>query len=162
MANTDLGSDDIVDYISSYAVPQSAEISKAQAVIVEDSTPALKMLGVLDAIGSDMLKAFWALKWTRKLAGREGDWPDQGVVKWSTQANCSIAANGTSFRCRNEGERVEGIDTWYSNTKGAQDFNVTYFRGMNATIYNYMVVLRDALQWVFHSSCMHPYSLRSI
>jgi hypothetical protein len=141
MANTDLGSDDIVDYISSYAVPRTADISKAQAVLLTDNTPALKMLGVLDAIGSDLLKALWAEKWVWKLSGRDNEWPDQAVVKWSAQANC------TSWdRCRNRGENVEGIETWYSNTRGSQDYDPDYLKPLNTTIYNYFVILRDALQ----------------
>lgn len=139
MANTDLGSDDIVDYISSYAIPVTADISKAQAVLLTN-TPALKMLGVLDAVGSDLLKALWAQKWAWKLSNRDNQWPDQAVVKWSNKANCT-----SDERCRLRGSNVEGIDSWYSNTRGSQVFDPPYFRPMNTTMYNYFVVLRDAL-----------------
>jgi hypothetical protein len=99
------------------------------------------MLGVLDAIGSDLLKAMWAQKWAWRLNGKDEMWPDQGVVKWSAQTNC------TSWeRCRSTGERTEGIELWYSNTRGAQNWEPEYFKPMNTTIYNYFVTLRDALQ----------------
>ncbi|KEP48158.1 putative transmembrane protein [Rhizoctonia solani 123E] len=140
MANTDLGSDDIVNYISSYAVPRTTDISKAQAVLLANDVPALKMLGVLDAVGSDILKALWAQKWLWKLTNRDNQWPDQAVVKWAAQANCTNLE-----RCRTTGPRVEGIDTWYSNTKGSQDFSPEYLRPMNTSVYNYFMVLRDAL-----------------
>ncbi|CAE6458917.1 unnamed protein product [Rhizoctonia solani] len=143
MANTDLGSDDIVDYISSYAVPRTADISKAQAVLLANNVPALKMLGVLDAVGSDILKALWAQKWAWKLSGRDNQWPDQAVVKWASEANCT--GSGSLDRCRSAGVGVEGIETWYSNTRGSQNFSLPYFRPMNTTINNYFIVLRDAL-----------------
>ncbi|CUA68716.1 hypothetical protein RSOLAG22IIIB_08082 [Rhizoctonia solani] len=57
IANTDLGPDDIVNAISPYTVPHSAEIAKAQMVPLAQSVPALTVLGVLDAIGSDLFKA---------------------------------------------------------------------------------------------------------
>lgn len=144
MANTDLGSDDIVDYISSYAVPRSADINNAQSVLLSADTPALKMLGVLDAIGSDLLKLLWAQKWVWKLSDRNNQWPDQAVVRWSNQANCM--EGDYRRRCRTQGLGVEGIDTWYSNTKGSQDWTAEYFRPMNVTIYNYIMAVRDALQ----------------
>ncbi|KAJ1301185.1 hypothetical protein OPQ81_003596 [Rhizoctonia solani] len=140
MANTDLGSDDIVDYISSYAVPRSADISKAQAVLLANDVPALKMLGVLDAVGSDILKALWARKWTWKLAGRDNQWPDQAVVKWAAQADCTSLQ-----KCRTLGAGVEGIETWYSNTKGSQNYTPEYLLPINTTVYNYFQVLRDAI-----------------
>ncbi|CAE6438372.1 unnamed protein product [Rhizoctonia solani] len=140
MANTDLGSDDIVDYISSYAVPRTTDISKAQAVLLANDVPSLKMLGVLDAAGSDILKVLWAQKWLWKLTNRDNQWPDQAVVKWAAQANCTGAD-----KCRTLGAGVEGIDTWYSNTRGSQDFSPEYLLPMNTTVYNYFMVLRDAL-----------------
>ncbi|KAF8685210.1 hypothetical protein RHS04_01000 [Rhizoctonia solani] len=143
MANTDLGSDDIVDYISSYAVPRTADISKAQAVLLAHDIPALKMLGVLDAVGSDILKALWAQKWAWKLSGRDNQWPDQAVVKWAAEANC-MGSDGLD-RCRSSGVRVEGIETWYSNTRGSQNFSLPYLRPINTTMNNYFIVLRDAL-----------------
>ncbi|CAE6384220.1 unnamed protein product [Rhizoctonia solani] len=140
MANTDLGSDDIVNYISSYTVPQTADISKAQAVLLAQNVTALKMLGVLDAIGSDLLKAMWAQKWAWKIAGRDNDWPDQAVVKWASKANCT-----SERKCRTIGQGTEGIDIWYSNTRGSQDFEPEYFTPMNTTMYNYFIAFRDAI-----------------
>ncbi|KDN34247.1 hypothetical protein RSAG8_12656, partial [Rhizoctonia solani AG-8 WAC10335] len=140
MANTDLGSDDIVNYISSYAVAQTTDISKAQAVLLANDVPALKMLGVLDAVGSDILKALWAQKWLWKLTNRDNQWPDQAVVKWAAQVNCTSLE-----RCRTIGPTAEGIETWYSNTRGSQDFTPEYLRPMNTSVYNYFMVLRDAL-----------------
>ncbi|CUA68717.1 hypothetical protein RSOLAG22IIIB_08083 [Rhizoctonia solani] len=140
MANTDLGTDDIVNYISSYAVPRTTDISKAQEVLLANDVPALKMLGVLDGVGSDILKALWAQKWYWKLTGRDNQWPDQAVVKWASQTNCT-----SEDRCRTIGPAVEGIETWYSNTKGSQNFSLPYLRPMNTTVYNYFMVLRDAL-----------------
>ncbi|CAE6384241.1 unnamed protein product [Rhizoctonia solani] len=143
MANTDLGSDDIVDYISSYAVPRTADISKAQAVLLANNVPALKMLGVLDGVGSDILKALWAQKWAWKLSGRDNQWPDQAVVKWAAEANCT--GSDSLDRCRSTGVGVEGIETWYSNTRGSQNFSLPYLRPMNTSMNNYFTVLRDAL-----------------
>ncbi|CEL53368.1 hypothetical protein RSOLAG1IB_06335 [Rhizoctonia solani AG-1 IB] len=143
MANTDLGSDDIVDYISSYAVPRTADISKAQAVLLANNVPALKMLGVLDGMGSDILKALWAQKWAWKLSGRDNQWPDQAVVKWAAEANCT--GSDSLDRCRSTGVGVEGIETWYSNTRGSQNFSLPYLRPMNTSMNNYFTVLRDAL-----------------
>ncbi|CAE6484021.1 unnamed protein product [Rhizoctonia solani] len=143
MANTDLGTDDIVDYISSYAVPQTTDISKAQAVLLANDVPALKMLGVLDAVGSDILKALWAQKWLWKLTDRDNQWPDQAVIKWAAQANCS--SPGSQQRCRTMGTGGEGIETWYSNTRGSQDFSPEYLVPLNTSVYNYFIVLRDAL-----------------
>ncbi|KAH7337538.1 hypothetical protein B0J17DRAFT_768716 [Rhizoctonia solani] len=140
MANTDLGSDDIVNYISSYAVPLSADIGKAQAVLLAQNVTVLNMLGVLDAIGSDLLKAMWAQKWAWKLTGRDNMWPDQAMVKWAAKANCT-----NRRKCREIGEGVEGIDIWYSNTRGSQNFDPDYFTPMNTTMYNYFVAFRDAL-----------------
>ncbi|KDN34246.1 hypothetical protein RSAG8_12655, partial [Rhizoctonia solani AG-8 WAC10335] len=140
VANTDLGSDDIVNSISSYAVPRSAEIAKAQAVLLAQNVTALKVLGVLDAIGSDLLKAMWAQKWAWKLTGRDNMWPDQAIVKWAAKANCT-----SRKRCRELGEGIEGIDAWYSNTRGSQDFDPDYFTPMNTTMYNYFVAFRDAI-----------------
>ncbi|CAE7075467.1 unnamed protein product [Rhizoctonia solani] len=140
MANTDLGPDDIVNYISSYAVPRTTDISKAQAVLLANDVPALKMLGVLDAVGSDILKALWAQKWLWKLTNRDNQWPDQAVIKWAAQANCTNLE-----RCRTTGPAVEGIETWYSNTRGSQNSNPEYLRPMNTSVYNYFMVLRDAL-----------------
>ncbi|KAH7337540.1 hypothetical protein B0J17DRAFT_768718 [Rhizoctonia solani] len=139
-ANTDLDSDDVISYISSYAIPQSASIGRAQAVYLAQNVTALKILGVLDAIGSDLLKAMWAQKWAWTLTGRNNQWPDQAVVKWAAKANC------TSWgKCREIGEGIEGIDMWYSDTRGLQDFDPDYLTPMNTTIYNYFVAFRDAI-----------------
>ncbi|ELU42845.1 hypothetical protein AG1IA_03123 [Rhizoctonia solani AG-1 IA] len=119
MANTDLGSDDVVNYISSYSVPQTADIGKARTVLLARNVTALKMLGVLDAIGSDLLKAMWAQKWSWKLTGRDNQWPDQAVVKWADKTNCT-----SERKCRSIGVGIEGIDTWYSNTRGSQRFDL--------------------------------------
>lgn len=145
MANTDLGSDDIVDYISSYVVPRTADISKATSVLLANGSSALNMLGVLDAFGSEILKALWARKWTWKIAGNES-WPDQAVVKWSSVPQCSNLPG--SQGCRLGGPETSGIDRWYSNTKGSQDFNPIYLMPMNTTLFNYFVAFRDALQYV--------------
>ncbi|CAE6461222.1 unnamed protein product [Rhizoctonia solani] len=139
-ANTDLGTDDIMNFISSYNIPQFADISKAQAVLLPRNVTALTVLGLLDAIGSDLLKAMWAQKWSWKLTGRGNQWPDQAVVKWASKVNCT-----SERRCRTIGEGIEGIDIWYSNTRGSQDFDPEYFAPMNTTIYNYFVAFRDAL-----------------
>ncbi|KAF8717182.1 hypothetical protein RHS02_09702, partial [Rhizoctonia solani] len=104
MANTDLGSDDVVNYISSYSVPQTADIGKARTVLLARNVTALKMLGVLDAIGSDLLKAMWAQKWSWKLTGRENQWPDQAVVKWADKTNCT-----SERKCRSIGVGIEAL-----------------------------------------------------
>ncbi|KAF8752314.1 hypothetical protein RHS01_07967 [Rhizoctonia solani] len=140
VANTDLGTDDIMTYIYSYDVPRFADISKARATLLPQGIPTLTVLGLLDAIGSDLLKAMWAQKWSWKLTGRDNQWPDQAVVKWAAKTNCT-----NERRCRSIGEGIEGIDIWYSNTRGSQDFNPEYFAPMNTTMYNYFVVFRDAL-----------------
>ncbi|KAF8688515.1 hypothetical protein RHS03_09623, partial [Rhizoctonia solani] len=140
MANTDLGSDDVVNYISSYSVPQTADIGKAQTVLLARNVTALKMLGVLDAIGSDLLKAMWAQKWSWKLTGRDNQWPDQAVVKWADKTNCT-----SERKCRSIGVGIEGIDTWYSNTRGSQRFEPEYFIPINTTMYNYFIAFRDAI-----------------
>ncbi|CAE6438367.1 unnamed protein product [Rhizoctonia solani] len=140
MGNTDLGSDDVVNYISSYSIPRSADIGSAQAIFLAQNVTALKMLGVLDAIGSDLLKAMWAQKWAWKLTDRDNMWPDQAVVKWAAKANCT-----SHRRCREIGEDIEGIDMWYSNTRGSRDFEPHYFTPMNTTMYNYFIAFRDAL-----------------
>ena len=142
MANTDLGSDDIVDYISSYVVPRTADISRATSVLLVNGSSALNMLGVLDAFGSEILKALWARKWTWKIAGNES-WPDQAVVKWSSQPNCSALSNSRGCRL---GLETSGIDRWYSNTRGSQDWDPVYLSPMNTTLFNYFVAFRDALQ----------------
>ncbi|EUC61433.1 transmembrane protein, putative [Rhizoctonia solani AG-3 Rhs1AP] len=140
VANTDLGSDDIVNSISSYAVPRAAEIAKAQAVLLAQNVTALTVLGVLDAIGSDLFKAMWAQKWAWKLTGRDNLWPDQAVVKWAAKANCTNLK-----RCRELGEGIEGIDKWYSNTRGTHDFDPDFFTPMHTTMYNYFIAVRDAI-----------------
>ncbi|QRV84657.1 transmembrane protein [Ceratobasidium sp. AG-Ba] len=142
MANTDLGQDDIVDYISSYVVPRYTDIKDARPVfLANDSTP-LNMLGVLDAFGSELLKALWARKWTWKIAGNES-WPDQAVVKWSSEPTCWQA--DSNDRCRRNGPETGGIDGWYSNTKGSQDDHPVYLTPMNTTLFNYFVAMRDAI-----------------
>jgi hypothetical protein len=141
MANTDLGSDNIIDYISSYVVPSTSELKDAQGVLLADGSTPLNMLGVLDAFGSELLKAMWARKWSWKIAGNES-WPDQGVVKWSSRPNCA----GNTGRCRIGGLETSGIDRWYSNTEGSQNFDPPYLRPMNTTLFNYFVALRDAIQ----------------
>ncbi|KAG9097438.1 hypothetical protein FRC06_007554 [Ceratobasidium sp. 370] len=142
MANTDLGSDDIVDYISSYVVPRVSEIKDAESVLLANGSTPLNMLGVLDAFGSELLKALWARKWTWKIAGNES-WPDQAVVKWSSNPTCWRA--NANQRCRSSGPETGGIDSWYSNTKGSQDFNPVYLTPMNTTLFNYLVAMRDAI-----------------
>ncbi|KAG8742212.1 hypothetical protein FRC10_001791 [Ceratobasidium sp. 414] len=142
MANTDLGSDDIIDYISSYVVPRVSDIRDAQSVLlVEGSTP-LNMLGVLDAFGSEILKALWARKWTWKIAGNES-WPDQAVVTWSSDPDCG--SEDSERWCRAGGPETGGIGRWYSNTKGSQDFHPVYLEPMNTTLFNYFVAMRDAI-----------------
>ncbi|KAG8684431.1 hypothetical protein FRC08_013693 [Ceratobasidium sp. 394] len=142
MANTDLGSDDIVDYISSYVVPSVSDIRDAQSVLLANGSTPLNMLGVLDAFGSELLKALWARKWTWKIAGNES-WPDQAVVKWSSNPSCWNA--NANRRCRMSGPETSGIDSWYSNTRGSQDFNPVYLTPMNTTLFNYFVAMRDAI-----------------
>jgi hypothetical protein len=44
------------------------------------------------------------------------------------------------------GDNVEGIEMWYSDAEGTQDYDAQYLRAMNTTLHNYMVTLRDALQ----------------
>ncbi|CAE6384198.1 unnamed protein product [Rhizoctonia solani] len=139
-ANTDLGTDDVMNYISSYNNPRFASIGKAQAVLLPRNVTALTVLGLLDATGSDLIKAMWAQKWAWALTGRANQWPDQAVVKWAAKTNCT-----SESRCRAIGEGAEGIDTWYSNTRGLEDFNPEYIIPMNTTIYNYFMVFRDAL-----------------
>ncbi|KAG8705806.1 hypothetical protein FRC09_002749 [Ceratobasidium sp. 395] len=142
MANTDLGSDDIVDYVSSYVVPATSDIRDAQSVLLANDSTPLNMLGVLDAFGSEILKALWARKWTWKIAGNES-WPDQAVVKWSSNPEC-WRADGAR-RCRIFGPETAGIAQWYSNTKGSQDFDPDYLTPMNTTLFNYFVAMRDAI-----------------
>ncbi|KAG9084925.1 hypothetical protein FRC06_003833, partial [Ceratobasidium sp. 370] len=142
MANTDLGSDDIINYISSYVVPHTSDIRDAQSVLlVEGSTP-LNMLGVLDAFGSEILKALWARKWTWKIAGNES-WPDQAVVTWSSNPDCG--SEDAERWCRTGGPETGGIGRWYSNTKGSQNFHPVYLEPMNTTLFNYFVAMRDAI-----------------
>ncbi|CAE6449178.1 unnamed protein product [Rhizoctonia solani] len=140
VVNTDLGSDDIVNSISAYAIPHSAEIAKAQAIPMAQSVAALKVLGVLDALGSDLLKAMWAQKWAWRLTGHDNLWPDQAVVKWAAKSSCS-----SPRMCRELGEGVEGIDTWYSTTRGSRDFDPAYFGPMNTSMHNYFIAFRDAI-----------------
>ncbi|KAJ1301183.1 hypothetical protein OPQ81_003594 [Rhizoctonia solani] len=140
VANTDLGSDDVVSHITSYTVPRSTSIGQAQTVLLAQNVTVLKILGVLDAIGSDLLKAMWAQKWHWKLTGRDEQRPDQAVVKWAAKANCT-----NRKKCRELGEGIEGIDLWYSNTRGSRDFDPDYFTPMNTTVYNYFIAFRDAL-----------------
>ncbi|KAG8731142.1 hypothetical protein FRC10_002011 [Ceratobasidium sp. 414] len=142
MANTDLGSDDIVDYISSYVVPRVSDIKDAQSVLLVNGSTPLNMLGVLDAFGSELLKALWARKWTWKIAGNES-WPDQAVVKWSSDPTCWRV--NADQRCRMSGPETGGIDSWYSNTRGSQDFDPIYLTPMNTTLFNYFVAMRDAI-----------------
>ncbi|KAG9128569.1 hypothetical protein FRC07_000002 [Ceratobasidium sp. 392] len=142
MANTDLGSDDIIDYISSYVVPITSDIKDAQSVLLANGSTPLNMLGVLDAFGSELLKALWARKWTWKIAGNES-WPDQAVVKWSSSPECWRV--DSNRRCRITGPETGGIDQWYSNTKGSQDFDPIYLTPMNTTLFNYFVAMRDAI-----------------
>ncbi|KAG8743556.1 hypothetical protein FRC12_015027 [Ceratobasidium sp. 428] len=142
MANTDLGPDDIIDYISSYVVPRVSDIRDAQQVLLVEGSSPLNMLGVLDAFGSEILKALWARKWTWKIARNES-WPDQAVVTWTSMPDCG-SVDG-DFWCRKGGPETGGIGRWYSNTKGSQDFHPVYLQPMNTTLFNYFVAMRDAI-----------------
>ncbi|KAG8729998.1 hypothetical protein FRC11_007565 [Ceratobasidium sp. 423] len=136
--------DNVRNYISEspYTVPWPSDVREAHTIFSESpGQPDLAVLGILDAIGSDLLKAIWAQKRAWRLGTNRNEWPDQAVVKWASQVNC------TSWdKCRTKGGRVEGIEMWYSDTGGLQDFDAGYLRAMNTTLYNYFVVLKDALQ----------------
>jgi hypothetical protein len=140
MLTTDLGSDDTLKYISPHEVPWTVG-DEPVLLSSESGRPDLTVLGVLNAIGSDLLKAMWAQKWAWRFSGRNEQWPERAVVKWSSKANCSVSEE----RCRIKGNEVEGIDKWYSNTRGWQDFEPEFLRPMNTTIYNYFIAFRDAL-----------------
>ncbi|KAG9125901.1 hypothetical protein FRC07_005699 [Ceratobasidium sp. 392] len=142
MANTDLGSDDIIDYISSYVVPRTSDIRDAEGILLVEGSSPLNMLGVLDAFGSEILKALWARKWTWKIARNES-WPDQAVVTWTSQPDCQ-GPNAERW-CRIGVPEMGGIGRWYTNTRGSQDFDSVYLQPMNTTLLNYFVAMRDAI-----------------
>ncbi|KAG8729999.1 hypothetical protein FRC11_007566, partial [Ceratobasidium sp. 423] len=87
MLTTDLGSDDTLNYISPHDVPWTVG-DGPMLLPAELQRPDFIVLGVLNAIGSDLLKAMWAQKWSWGLTGRDEQWPERAVVKWSAKANC--------------------------------------------------------------------------
>ncbi|CAE6477814.1 unnamed protein product [Rhizoctonia solani] len=135
--------DDIRNYISEspYTVPWPNDVREANAIFSgSPGEPDLTVLGILDAFGSDLLKAMSAQKREWKISMDASEWPQQAVVKWGSRVNC------TSWdKCRTKGNDVEGIEMWYSDTGGAQDYDAEYLTAMNTTLYNYFVMLRDAL-----------------
>ncbi|CAE6458926.1 unnamed protein product [Rhizoctonia solani] len=135
--------DNIRTYISEspYTVLWPNDVREAHAVFSENpGHPDLTALGILDALGSDLLKAMWAQKRIWGLHTQYSEWPQQAVIRWSSRINCT-----SSDKCRSIGDKVEGIEMWYSDAEGTQDYDAQYLRAMNTTLYNYIVTLRDAL-----------------
>ncbi|CEL53367.1 hypothetical protein RSOLAG1IB_06334 [Rhizoctonia solani AG-1 IB] len=135
--------DNIRTYISEspYTVLWPNDVREAHTVFSENPGRAdLTTLGILDAVGSDLLKAMWVQKRAWALRTQYSEWPQQAVVKWSPRVNCT-----SSDKCRSMGDNVEGIEMWYSDAEGTQDYDAQYLRAMNTTLHNYMVTLRDAL-----------------
>ncbi|KAH7337536.1 hypothetical protein B0J17DRAFT_706926 [Rhizoctonia solani] len=132
----------IRNYISEspYTVPWPNDVREANTIFLgSPGEPVLTVLGILDAVGSDLLKAMWAQKRDWKISMDASEWPQQAVVKWGTRINC------TSWdMCRTKGDDVEDIEMWYSDTGRAQDYEEEYLRAMNTTLYNNFVMLRDA------------------
>ncbi|CAE6458934.1 unnamed protein product [Rhizoctonia solani] len=141
VANIELGADDVRAYISPYAVSWAPYSDATQLLAsARANRPDLTVIGVMDAIGNDLMKSIWAHKWFWKARNPDYRWPDQVVFKWAAQVNCT-----NPIYCRIRGETVEGIDSWYSFTRGMQRFAPEELQSMNTTIMNYFMALRDAL-----------------
>ncbi|CEL57353.1 hypothetical protein RSOLAG1IB_02092 [Rhizoctonia solani AG-1 IB] len=141
VTSIELGADDVLRYVSPYAVSWAPYFDATQLLASARANRSdLIVIGVLDALGNDVMKSIWAHKWAWKIDTSDYRWPDQVVFKWAAQVNCT-----DTTKCRTKGENVEAIDTWYSFTRGMQRYAPPELESMTTTIMNYFMALRDSL-----------------
>ncbi|KAG9106346.1 hypothetical protein FRC07_008866 [Ceratobasidium sp. 392] len=145
-ANGDLGPDDMINYLAFNVVPAAATIFKASPAleaIPYNSTSPLNVLGVLDAIQSDLFKAIW-IQNSRYTYDNATNSPTH-IIEWAAGTMCISNPNSTELNAVCNGiADTRRIIRWYES-EGGLTYDPSFMRGFNVTLSNVFISLRDAL-----------------
>ncbi|KDN50792.1 hypothetical protein RSAG8_01290, partial [Rhizoctonia solani AG-8 WAC10335] len=149
--NTDLGPDDMVDYLASVVVPEPKEatgnIYAVQPTLHDlpvNSSSSNNVLGVLDGMYQDLSDAIWAQ--VRIWSGMDSSttWFKTYIVEWTARAGDHCRSgnvyNATCGSMTDDGRTLR----WYG-TSDDYGRNDTFIAPFNITITNSFIALRDAI-----------------
>ncbi|KAG9089269.1 hypothetical protein FRC06_001643 [Ceratobasidium sp. 370] len=144
--NGDLGPDDMINYLAFNAVPAAATIFKASPTLKAlpyNSTSPMNVLGVLDAIQSDLFKAIWVQ--TSRFTYYDMTYNTTHIIEWAAGSLCTSGSNSTELTTPCDSiTDPRRLIRWYEST-GGQIYDPVFMQDFNITLSNVFITLRDAL-----------------
>ncbi|QRV89470.1 bet1-like protein [Ceratobasidium sp. AG-Ba] len=144
--NGDMGPDDMINYLAFNTVPVAGQIFQASPTLEalpSNATSPNNVVGVLDAMQSDLNKAIWAQKGIYTQFNET--YHTMNVVEWAAGSTCTSGNGSRALDTPCNGiTDPNRLIRWYETTDGvAMDANFMW--GFNTTLSNVFISLRDAV-----------------